>query len=169
VLSLGSRSETGVQCSAFILQDSSGSADRKFRSAARPRKPRTERAVRATGLCAEFVRRFWFSVQRSSFSIHCSVWSQPEHHAGGADFCLPKSLRLVRKEGDVFLSAEARKGRHHLAHGASKCEKIAGHRSMRLNPKSLILSLRSGRAEPFRTAGGRAAIFSHLPTPCVGS
>ena len=33
---------------------------------------------------------------------------------------------------------------------------------MRLRPKSLILSLRSGRAEPFRTAGGRAAIFSHL-------
>ena len=35
---------------------------------------------------------------------------------------------------------------------------------MRLRPKSLILSLRSERAEPFRTAGGRATIFSHLPS-----
>jgi len=34
----------------------------------------------------------------------------------------------------------------------------------RVNPKSLILNLRSGRAEPFRTAGGRAAISSHLLT-----
>ena len=33
----------------------------------------------------------------------------------------------------------------------------------RLNPKSLVLSLRSGRAEPFRIAGGRAAISLHLP------
>jgi len=38
----------------------------------------------------------------------------------------------------------------------------------RLSPKSLVLSLRSGRAEPFRTAGGRAAIFSHLRWPGLG-
>ena len=30
----------------------------------------------------------------------------------------------------------------------------------RLNPKSLTLSLRSGRAEPFRKAGGKAVFTS---------
>ena len=64
-----------------------------------------------------------------------------------------------------------------FTHRLRTCEKIPGHRPMRLrrlpcgkpaafrerlNPRSLILSVRSGRAEPFRTSGGRAAIFSHL-------
>ena len=45
---------------------------------------------------------------------------------------------------------------------AACCAESLGLSGKRLNSKSLILSLRSGRAEPFRTAGGRAAIFSHL-------
>jgi hypothetical protein len=63
-----------------------------------------------------------------------------------------KFLRTVSYQGTASAVATPRgKGR-----GLQRlCEKSV--RAKRLSQKSLILSLRSGRAEPFRTAGGAAA------------
>jgi hypothetical protein len=85
---------------------------------------------------------------------------------------------------NVFPLGKPREGRHkHFPDvmppltGSRSCEKIARigqcgsaaccAESLRLSGKrlsleSLVLSLRCGRAEPFRTADGRAAILSQL-------
>ena len=74
------------------------------------------------------------------------------------------SLLVRRSRTLEFLHFRAPKGRPIPAQANEGVKKslVAGSCG---SPKSLILHLRSGRAEPFRTAGGGAAIFSHLQLP----
>ena len=83
-----------------------------------------------------------------------------------AEFCVanPESSALCR--GGSQLPLRLRRCEKIVETGrcgcAARCAESLRLSGKRLSSKSLILSLRSERAEPFRTAGGRAAIFSHL-------